>query len=129
MTKWGGIAFGARRHHRADFHLGIVDDDTLNEPFHQLSAWGKRQRVKRGLDTLAKPLDALGQHRDIHVLLRLGIELPQLLRSAMLGLGHLLSSALKLLTLEPLCQGYIEQPRLLAFELSQDIAQRLTARV
>jgi hypothetical protein len=47
----------------------------------------------------------------------------------MLALRHLLSSARKLLPLEHLCQVYIEQPRLLAFELRQDITQRLTARV
>ena len=129
MTKWGGFAFGPRGDHRADFHLCIVDDDTINEQCHQLSALGKRQLVKRWLETLAKPLDSLGQHRDIHVLVRLGIELPQLLRSTMVGLGHLLSSALKLLTLDHLCQVYIEQPRLLAFALGQDIAQRLTSRV
>ena len=80
MTKWGSLPLGAGGHHIADFHLRIVDDDTINEQFHQLSALGKRQLVQRGLDTLAKTLDSLGQRRDIHVLLRLGIELPQLLR-------------------------------------------------
>ena len=47
----------------------------------------------------------------------------------MLALRHLLSSARKLLPLDHLRQGYIEQPRLLAFELRQDITPRLTARV
>jgi hypothetical protein len=79
MTKGGGCAFGTCGHHIADFHLRIVDDDTINEQFHQLSALGKRQLVKRGLETLAKPLNSLGQRRYIHVLVRLGIELPQLL--------------------------------------------------
>jgi hypothetical protein len=46
-----------------------------------------------------------------------------------LALRHLLSSARKLLPLDYLCQVEIEQPRLLAFELRQDITQRLTARV
>ena len=80
MTKGGGFAFGPCGHHIADFHLCIVDDDTINEEFDQLSALGKRQVVQRGLDTLAKRLDSLGQRRDMHVLLCLGIELPQLLR-------------------------------------------------
>jgi hypothetical protein len=31
MTKGGGFACGPCRHHRADFHLGIVDDDPSNE--------------------------------------------------------------------------------------------------
>src|SRR5437588_282272 len=47
----------------------------------------------------------------------------------MLALRHLLSSACTLLPLDHLCQVYIEPPRLLAFELHQDITQRLTARL
>ena len=46
-----------------------------------------------------------------------------------MALRHLLSSARTLLPLDHLCQVAIEQPRLLAFELRQDIPQRLTARV
>ncbi|SRR6266545_8001485 len=90
MTKWGGFPLGAGRHHIADFHLSIIDDDPINEPFDQVSVLGKGQCVKSWLDTLANPLDSLGQRRSIHVLLRLDIELPQLLREATLGLGHLL---------------------------------------
>ena len=80
MTKGGGFAFGACGHHIADFHLSIVDDDTINEQFHQLSALGKGQVVQSRLHALAKGLDSLGQGGHIHVLLCLGIELPQLLR-------------------------------------------------
>jgi hypothetical protein len=65
----------------------------------------------------------------MHVLVRRGIALPQWLRSTLLGLGHLLSSARKLLTRDHLCQVSIAQPRLVAFERGQDIAQRLTSRV
>jgi hypothetical protein len=63
------------------------------------------------------------------MLLGLSIELPQLLRSALLGLGHLLASALELFTLHHLCQGEIEQSSLLAFKLREDVAQRLAARL
>src|SRR5215475_387416 len=129
MTKWGGFAFGPRRHHIADFHLGIVDDDAINEQFDQLSALSKGQVVERGLHALAKRRNALGQRRHIDMLLCLGIELPQLLPQAMLGLGHLLASALELLALDPLCQVYIEQPSLLAFKLREDVTQRLAARL
>jgi hypothetical protein len=104
MTKGGSFAFGPRGYHIADFHLHIVDDDTINESFHQLSALGKGQLVQRGLETLAKLLDSLGQRRSRHVLLCLGIALPQLLRSTMRGLGHLLASTLALLALDHLCQ-------------------------
>jgi len=51
-----------------------------------------------------------------------------LLSQALLRLGHLLSSALKLLTLDHLGQVSIEQPSLLPCELSQDITQRLSPR-
>ena len=44
----------------------------------------------------AKRLDPLGQAGPIDLLLRLRIELAQLLSQAMLGLGHLLSFAFEL---------------------------------
>jgi hypothetical protein len=47
----------------------------------------------------------------------------------LLGLCHLLASALELLTLDHLCQVEIEQPSLLAFKLREDVAQRLSACV
>jgi hypothetical protein len=77
MTKGGGFAFGAGGHHLADFHLRIIDDDTINASFHQLSALGKRQVVACWMPALTKRRDSLGQRRDIHVLVCLGIELPQ----------------------------------------------------
>jgi hypothetical protein len=79
MTKRGGFAFGPSGHHIANFHLRIVDDDAINEQFHQLSALGKRQVIQCWLHALAKRLEPLGQSRHIDVLLCLGIELPQLL--------------------------------------------------
>jgi hypothetical protein len=129
MTKWGGFACGSRGHHIADFHLSIVDDDAINEPFHQWSALSKGQGVERWWQTLAKRLDALGQSHHIDMVLGLGIALPQLLPQAMLGLCHLLTFALALLTLDHLRQGYIEQPSLLAFKLREDVTQRLSARL
>ena len=102
MPKGGGLAFGPRGPHRAACHLGIVDDDTINESCHQVSALSKRQLVQSRLHALTKGCDALGQGCDIDVLLCLGIELPQLLHAAMLTLRHLLSSALKLLALDHL---------------------------
>ena len=129
MTKWGGFAVGASRHHIADFHLRIVDDDAINEQFHQLSALSKCQVVECRMHALAKCLDPLGQSRNIDVLLGLGIELPQLLPQAMLGLGHLLAFAFEFLTLDHLRQVQIEQPRLLAFKLREDVTQRLASRL
>jgi len=42
MTKRGGFAFGPGGHDIADFHLSVIDDDTINEQYDQLSALGKR---------------------------------------------------------------------------------------
>src|SRR6516162_5336015 len=102
MTKWGGFAFGPCGHHIADFHLCIVDDDTINEQFDQLSALSKCQVIERGLHALAKRLNTLSQGCHIDMLLGLDIELPQLLSQAVLGLCHLLPSALEFLTLDHL---------------------------
>lgn len=74
-----------------------------------------------------KRLDSLRQGCRIDMLLGLGIELSQLLPETLLALGHLLSFALKPLTLNDLRQVQIEQPSLLAFELRQDITQRLAS--
>jgi hypothetical protein len=80
MTKRGGFALRACRHHLADFHLSIVDDDPINEQFHQLSALGKGQLVQSRVQALAKGFNPLAQGGNVHVLLGLSIELPQLLR-------------------------------------------------
>jgi hypothetical protein len=128
MTKRGGCTFGACGHHLAAFHLRIVDDNTITAYGHQWSALGKRPLVQRGLDTLAKRLDSRGPRHNIHVRWRLGIELPQLLGETLVALGHRLASPLALLALDRLRQVDIEQPRLLVFELSQDLPQRLPAR-
>lgn len=77
MTKGGGFTLRAGRHHRADFHLSMIADDPINESFHQWSALGKAQWVKRWRATVANHLDALGHRRPIDVRLGLGIALPQ----------------------------------------------------
>jgi hypothetical protein len=61
------------------------------------------------------------------MLLGLGIKLSQLLSQALLGLRHLLSLTLELVTLDHLGQVEIEQPSLLPFELSQDLTKRRRA--
>jgi hypothetical protein len=65
----------------------------------------------------------------MHVLLGLGVELPQWLGSTMVRLGHLLALPLKLCPCDDRREGQIEQPSWLTFELRQDITQRLTARM
>src|SRR5262245_53237679 len=96
MTKGGGLPFGARGHHIADFHLRISDHDTINESCHQWSAWGKGQGVECRRQTWTKRLDSLGQGYSIAMLLGLGIALSQLRRSAMVCWDHLLAFPLAL---------------------------------
>lgn len=127
MTKWGNFAFWSGGHHVANFHLSIVDDDAIDEQFDQLSALGKRQFIQRCQHTPTKRLDSLGQSCRIDILLGLDVELPQLLPETLLTLGHLLSFALDLLTLDDLRQVQIKQSSLLAFKLRQDIAQHLAS--
>ena len=90
------------------------------------SALGKGQVVQSRLETLAKDLDSLGQRDPMHVLVRLGIELPQLLCETMLGLGPLLSSTRAFLALEDLSQVEIKEPSLLTFELREEVTQGLS---
>ena len=80
MTKGGGFPLRAGRHHIADFHLAIGDNDTINEEFDQLSALRKGQRLQRRAETVAKGLEALSERRHIDLLLRLRLQLAQLMR-------------------------------------------------
>ena len=125
MTKRGGFSLGAGGHHIANLHLVMGDDDVIDEQFHQLSALGKRELVQGGLQPPAKGLESLGQRGDIHLLLRLRLELAQLLGQAMLGLRHLLSFALELVTPDDLGQVDFQQPGLLPFELGEGVTQGL----
>jgi hypothetical protein len=67
----------------------------------------------------------LGQRGDIHLWLRLSLELAQLLGQTMLGLGHLLSCAFELVAPDDLGQIDFQQPGLLPFELREGITQSL----
>ena len=124
MTQWGGFPFWAGGHHRADLHLAIADDDPINESCDQLSALGKRQMVQSRAAALAKSLEALGEGPSIHLRLRLGIKLAQVVGQAVLGLGHLLSLTLALAAADDRGQGDFEEPGVLAFELRQSLPDR-----
>ena len=125
MTKRGGFSLGARGDHVANLHLVMGDDDVIDEQLYQLSALGKRELVQGGLQPPAKGLQALGQGGGIHLLLRLSLELAQLLGQAMLRVRHLLSFALELVTPDDLRQIDFEQPGLLPFELGEGLPEGL----
>jgi hypothetical protein len=106
-----------------------VDDDTINESCHQVSALSKRQLVQSRWPALTTGVEPLGQGCTIDVLLGLGREWPQWRHAAMLTLRPLLASALTLLALAHLREVDSAPPSVVAFEGCQDIPQRLTARV
>src|SRR6266571_8547166 len=129
MTKRNGFPLRAGGHDVADFHLAVADDDPINEQGDQLSALGKRQMVERRADAVAKGLDALGQGGHIYLLLRLEIELAQLLSQAVLSLRHLLAFAGEFVPTDDGGQVDLQQARLLPFQLRQGLAQRLAPSV
>jgi hypothetical protein len=97
----------------------------IDEQFHQLSALGKVELVQGRVHLLTKRFESVGQRGDIHLLLRLGFELTQLLGQAVLGLGHLLSFAFELVTPNDFRQVDLQQPGLLPFELGEGITEGL----
>ena len=127
MTKGGGFPLGTGGHHVANLHLVVRDDDTINQQFYQLSALGKRQLVQGRLHLSAKRFESLGQNRDVHLLLRLCIQLTQLLRQAVLGLSHLRSFALELVAANDLGQIDFQQAGLLSFKLRERFPESLPA--
>jgi hypothetical protein len=127
MTKRGGFPLGPSGHHVANCHLVTGDDDVSDQPFHQWSALGKGQLVQGGLQPLAKGREALSQRGDIHLWLRLRLELAQLLGQAMLSVRHLLSCALELVTPNDFCEVDFQPPSLLPFELGKGVTQGLAS--
>jgi hypothetical protein len=125
MTKWGDFPLGPSGHHIANFHLVMGDDDVIDQPCHQWSALGKGQLVQGGLQPPAKGLKSLSQRGDIHLLLRLSLELAPLLGQAMLSVRHLLSCAFELVTPHNVCAVDFQQPSVLPFELGEGITQGL----
>ena len=128
MTQGGGCAGGASRPHRAAFHLGLVDEDTRNEPCHQVSALGNRPLVHRRSQAWTKRLAALGQGGPIALRRCLGIALPQWRREPLVGLRPRLASTRTRLARAPLRQVSIAPPRLWACALRQTVTPRVPPR-
>ncbi len=75
MTKERMFSFGAGRDHIPNFYLAIIDDDTVNQQFHQLPALGEGKFFKRRCDALAEGAEALCQRRNVDLFLCLPIQL------------------------------------------------------
>jgi hypothetical protein len=125
MTKRGGFPLGACGDDVPNLHLVGGDDDAIDQQFHPLSALGERELVQGRLHLPAKRFESLGQGRDIHLLLRLSLQLAQLLRQSLLGLDHLLSCALALVAPDDLGQIDLQHVGLLPFELREGVTEGL----
>jgi hypothetical protein len=129
MTKARFFAFGRGWDDITDFHIGIVNDDTVNQQFYQLATLGKVKLIQGWLNTLAKILDVAGQFGYIELALGLKFKLTHLLAQALLGLVQFVPLALKLIPTDDLSQEYFQQTGLLTFELCQRFFNTLAARL
>ena len=119
MTKGGGFPRRTGWQDVADLDLAVRDDDAVDQEFDQLSALGKIQVFQGRLKALAEASDSFRQFGHIDLALRLGVQLTQLVRQAVVGLLHLLSFALEFVAANYLGQVGIQQPRLLTLEVGQ----------
>ena len=87
MTKGSGFPLGSCRDHITNLHLAIIDNHSINEQFYQLATLGESQVGERRGQAVAEGSDTMREGEDIDLLLRLGLELPQLLAHTVLGLG------------------------------------------
>ena len=87
MTKRDCFPLGPRGHHVANLHLTIIDNHSINEQFHQLATRREGQVVERRFQGGAEGFDAMRQGQHIYLLLRLDLDLPELLAQILLGLG------------------------------------------
>jgi hypothetical protein len=129
MTKRDRLPLGSRGHHIANLHLSVIDNDPINKQFDQLATLGEGQLIERGLEAVAERFDAMRQREDIHLLLRLGLELPELLAHTLLGLRQLVPFALEFLATDDFGQIDVEQAGVLPLDLSQCLPQGALARL
>ena len=95
MTKMSLLPCFAGWDHVPDLHLTVVNDNAVNEEFHQLSALVKSGLLQPLLDTLAERLNrsSYGCHFDLFF--GLGFQLPQLSLQRFLLLSDLQALALQ----------------------------------
>ena len=125
MTKGHLFACWRGRDDVTDFHLGVVNDNAVNQQLYQLSALSESELLEGGLQAPTKVFDAGGQLRRVQLLLGLRFQLTQLLRQAILRLGDRLPLALELVPVDHLGQVHLEQAGLLALQLCQSGSQGL----
>jgi hypothetical protein len=83
MTKRDCFSPAPRRDDITNFHLPLVDNDPIDEQFHQLSPLGKGELRQRGAQTLCQGCNPLGQRHGIDLWLHMGLSLAQLQRETL----------------------------------------------
>ena len=129
MTKRDRLPFGSRGHHIANLHLPVIHNDPINKQFDQLATLGEGELIECWLEAVAECFDAMRQSEDIHLLLRLGLDLPELLAHTLLGLRQLGPFALEFLATDDFGQIDVEQAGVLPLHLGQGLTQGALARL
>ncbi len=84
VTKRYVFPFGPRRYHVANLHRPVPDDDTVDQQLYQFPPLRKIEGFERTCDPRAKRLNSRGQLGRVHMLLRLCLQLAQLLGQPLL---------------------------------------------
>jgi hypothetical protein len=129
MTKRDCFPLGSRGHHIANLHLTIIDNHPINEQFYQLATLGEGQLVERWPQAVAEGFDAMRQGQHIDLLLRLYLDLSELLAHTLLCLGQFVPFALEFLAADDFGQIDIEQASVLPLDLCEHLAQGALARL
>ena len=108
--------------------MAIGDDDTINQAFDQWSAVRKGQRRQRRIETAAPCLEALGQRGHLDLLLCLRLQVAQLMRQALWGVGPLRMVAFELVAADEVRQRDFQKPRWLPFQRRQGLRERAAPR-
>jgi len=129
MTKGGGFPLGPRGHDVPNLHLTIVDNHSINEQFYQLATLGDRQLIKRRPYAVAEGFDSIRQSQDIHLLVCLRFDLPQLMPQTLLRLCEFVPFPLKFLAPDHFGEIDVEQAGVLPLELGYGLAEGPLARL
>ena len=127
MTKRDHLSLGTSGPYVADFHQPVIDNDPVNESDHQCTTLSEREGIQRGSEALAERVAPLRYCAHSNVLLRLGCDLPEVPREAVLGLTQLLAFACPLLVRNHFGQVDFQQARWRPLQLGEGRAEGVLA--
>jgi hypothetical protein len=129
MTKADVFAPGGGGEDVADFHIGIGDNDPINEQFHQLTLLCKGGVVQTSSDALTKGFNRAQHPSQFLVLFHLGSDLLGLMLQGRHLFFDRVSPLLILGEREYVCLIRIGQPVALALQLESTLAELLPSSV